>query len=39
MLQDIIDRARRIVCFTGAGISTPSGIPDFRGEGGLYQRE
>ena len=36
MLQDIIDRARRIVCFTGAGISTPSGIPDFRGDGGLY---
>lgn len=36
MLQDIIDRSKRIVFFTGAGVSTPSGIPDFRGEGGLY---
>ena len=38
-LQRIIDRARRIVCFTGAGFSTASGIPDFRGEGGLYEEE
>lgn len=38
-LQEIIDRARRIVCFTGAGVSTPSGIPDFRGEDGLYAGE
>jgi len=36
MLQDIIDRSKRIVCFTGAGVSTASGIPDFRGEGGLF---
>ncbi len=36
MLQDIVDRSRRIVCFTGAGVSTASGIPDFRGEGGLF---
>ena len=35
-LQQIIDRSRRIVCFTGAGVSTASGIPDFRGERGLY---
>jgi NAD-dependent deacetylase len=31
-----IDRARRIVALTGAGISTGAGIPDFRGPRGLY---
>ena len=36
VLRDIIDRSRRIVCFTGAGVSTASGIPDFRGDGGLF---
>ena len=35
-LQGIIDRSKRIVCFTGAGVSTASGIPDFRGADGLY---
>ena len=39
VLQNIIDRSRRIVCFTGAGVSTASGIPDFRGEGGLFAGE
>ena len=34
MLQD----ARRIVVFTGAGISTESGIPDFRSPGGVWSR-
>ncbi len=34
-----IDRAERIVCFTGAGISTESGIPDFRSPGtGLWTK-
>ena len=39
MLQDIIDRSKRIVCFTGAGVSTASGIPDFRGGDGLFAEE
>ena len=34
----MIDRARRIVVFTGAGVSTESGIPDFRSPGGLWTR-
>ncbi|HXF85830.1 MAG TPA: NAD-dependent deacylase [Anaerolineales bacterium] len=37
---ELIRRARRVVVLTGAGISTPSGIPDFRSEGtGLWSRE
>ena len=38
-LQSIIDASRRLVVFTGAGVSTASGIPDFRGAGGLYSGE
>ena len=38
-LQEIINNSKRIVCFTGAGFSTASGIPDFRGEHGLYAGE
>ena len=30
--------ARRVVVFTGAGVSTDSGIPDYRGTGGQYER-
>ena len=37
-LGDLIAQARRIVPFTGAGISTESGIPDFRSPGGLWAR-
>ena len=35
-LQRIIDESNNIVFFTGAGISTESGIPDFRSKDGLY---
>ncbi len=35
-LQEIVSRARRIVFFGGAGVSTASGIPDFRSDSGLY---
>ena len=38
MLKTIVDRSRRIVFFGGAGVSTASGIPDFRSENGLYSR-
>lgn len=37
-LRDMIGSARRIVAFTGAGISTESGIPDFRSPGGIWTR-
>lgn len=35
---DIIKNSNKIVVFTGAGISTESGIADFRSEGGLWTR-
>ena len=34
----LLGAARRIVVFSGAGISTESGIPDFRSPGGLWTR-
>ena len=37
-LAELIRDARRCVVFTGAGISTESGIPDFRSPGGLWSR-
>jgi NAD-dependent deacetylase len=37
-LQRLIDRATRIVPFTGAGISTECGIPDFRSPGGIWTK-
>ena len=37
-LQQIVDKARRIAFFGGAGVSSASGIPTFRGEEGLYRQ-
>ena len=37
-LRDMIGAATRIVAFTGAGISTESGIPDFRSPGGIWTK-
>lgn len=37
-LRDMVREARAIVPFTGAGISTESGIPDFRSPGGLWTK-
>ena len=37
-LREMIDASERIVPFTGAGISTESGIPDFRSPGGLWTK-
>jgi len=37
-LAQAIARSRRAVAFTGAGISTESGIPDFRSPGGIWTR-
>lgn len=38
-LQQIIDNGRKIVFFGGAGVSTESGIPDFRSVDGLYNQK
>ena len=38
-LQQLIDESERIVFFGGAGVSTESGIPDFRSVDGLYHQE
>jgi NAD-dependent deacetylase len=37
-LAVLLAEARRVVVFTGAGISTESGIPDFRSPGGVWSR-
>jgi len=34
----LVADARRVIVFTGAGVSTESGIPDFRGPGGLWSK-
>lgn len=38
-LQSIFDQSHKIVFFTGAGVSTESGIPDFRSVDGLYHQQ
>jgi NAD-dependent deacetylase len=37
--RDLVAGARRVVVLTGAGISTDSGIPDFRGPDGVWTRD
>ncbi len=37
--QQMVDDSSRIVFFGGAGVSTESGIPDFRSEDGLYRQK
>ena len=39
LLQSIISNAKRLVFFGGAGVSTESGIPDFRSADGLYNQQ
>lgn len=38
-LREIVDKSNKIVFFGGAGVSTESGIPDFRSEDGLYRQK
>ncbi len=38
-LKALIDQSEKIVFFGGAGVSTESGIPDFRGVDGLYRQK
>ncbi len=39
ILKDIINKSNSIVVFSGAGISVPSGIPDFRSSNGIYSQK
>ncbi len=38
-LKSIIDNSKKIVIFSGAGLSTNSGIPDFRSANGIYNQK
>lgn len=39
LLKKMIDESNNIVCFTGAGVSTDSGLKDFRSKDGLYSQK
>lgn len=36
--RELFEKSKRIVALTGAGVSAESGVPTFRGEGGLWRR-
>ncbi|MBT5518416.1 MAG: NAD-dependent deacetylase, partial [Rhodobiaceae bacterium] len=38
VLRQWVEEAKHVVVFTGAGMSTDSGIPDFRSPGGVWTR-
>lgn len=38
-LKEIISKSKSVVFFGGAGVSTESGIPDFRSKDGLYNQQ
>jgi NAD-dependent deacetylase len=38
-LKEIVDKSNSIVFFGGAGVSTESGLPDFRGGNGIYKKQ
>jgi NAD-dependent deacetylase len=38
-IKELVKKSKRVVFFGGAGVSTESGIPDFRSENGLYQAQ
>lgn len=38
-LKELIEKSNKIVFFGGAGVSTESGIPDFRSKDGLYNKD
>jgi len=38
LLADLIIQAKKVIVFTGAGVSTESGIPDFRSPGGIWSK-
>lgn len=38
-LAQVLNEANKVTVLTGAGISTASGLPDFRSRGGLYDND